>query len=276
MNIASLRKKKKITQEQLAEELNVNVRTIQRWEQNKQSPSVSTILKCSKYFGIEFSGLIDETLKVPSISIGKTGSIDRARVGNAIITTLSCCFNGYSMMYCQDRYFKYDADRLYEYVDVALDVTDLASRLAKKYSDKNLKETLMGRDSLPGNIFFFYGYLNALGYKLFNPKAGLINNDEIVQVLIRLEEVIYKSLNGQPKEKLGSSSFVWFVCAAALYCVLLIDEPLTMVNTMTVGTGVVEEMVKWTFKEVTAEEFHSNRDDSSKEIFEFRANAPKY
>lgn len=50
MKIRELCKRKNITQEKLAEDLNVDVRTIRRWESS--TPSTRIILKLANYFEV--------------------------------------------------------------------------------------------------------------------------------------------------------------------------------------------------------------------------------
>ena len=50
--ISELRKAKNMTQEELAEKLNVNVKTISRWENGKNMPEHTLIIEICKLFGI--------------------------------------------------------------------------------------------------------------------------------------------------------------------------------------------------------------------------------
>lgn len=57
--IAELRKSKKITQEELAEQLGVNNRTISRWENGKNMPDISLYKPLCKILGISIEELIN-------------------------------------------------------------------------------------------------------------------------------------------------------------------------------------------------------------------------
>ena len=57
MKIRELCKRKNITQEKLAEDLNVDVRTIRRWESS--TPSTRIILKLANYFEVFPHNLLD-------------------------------------------------------------------------------------------------------------------------------------------------------------------------------------------------------------------------
>lgn len=49
-----------ISQELLAEKLNVHVNTIRRWEQNKQAPDANSLAKISEILGVNLSDLLTD------------------------------------------------------------------------------------------------------------------------------------------------------------------------------------------------------------------------
>ena len=67
MNIGSTIKKyrqqKDLTQEQLAEYLNVSVSAVSQWESAKTVPDISTILSLANFFDITLDELFDRTAK---------------------------------------------------------------------------------------------------------------------------------------------------------------------------------------------------------------------
>ena len=56
--IANLRKKKNMTQEELAEKLGVNSRSVSRWENGKCMPDLSLLTPLSKELGTNINDLI--------------------------------------------------------------------------------------------------------------------------------------------------------------------------------------------------------------------------
>lgn len=56
--IAVLRKKKKLTQKQLAEKLNVSDKAVSRWETGKGYPDVASLMALSDFFGISVNELL--------------------------------------------------------------------------------------------------------------------------------------------------------------------------------------------------------------------------
>jgi len=57
-NIAVLRKKKGITQEELANELGVSAQAVSKWENNSSCPDVSLLTKIADYFGVSVDALL--------------------------------------------------------------------------------------------------------------------------------------------------------------------------------------------------------------------------
>ena len=51
-NISALRKKKGITQEELANELGVSAQAVSKWENNSSCPDVSLLTEIADYFGV--------------------------------------------------------------------------------------------------------------------------------------------------------------------------------------------------------------------------------
>lgn len=61
-NIHFLRKQKKITQEQLAEVMNVSRQTVSRWESNEVIPELSKLVELSELFSCKLDQLVRESL----------------------------------------------------------------------------------------------------------------------------------------------------------------------------------------------------------------------
>ena len=62
--IIEMRKNAKLSQEQLAEKLNVTRQTISNWENNKFYPDIDALVKISKYFKISLDDLLSYDDKV--------------------------------------------------------------------------------------------------------------------------------------------------------------------------------------------------------------------
>lgn len=61
-NISFLRKQKKITQEQLAERMNVTRQTVSRWESDEITPELSKLIDLSDFFACNLDALVKESL----------------------------------------------------------------------------------------------------------------------------------------------------------------------------------------------------------------------
>lgn len=57
--IIEMRKKKKLSQEQLAEKLNVSRQTISNWENGKFYPDIDALVKISNFFSISLDDLLN-------------------------------------------------------------------------------------------------------------------------------------------------------------------------------------------------------------------------
>jgi len=66
-NISALRKKKGITQEELANELGVSAQAVSKWENNSSCPDVSLLTEIADYFGVSVDALLREMRKILSI-----------------------------------------------------------------------------------------------------------------------------------------------------------------------------------------------------------------
>lgn len=62
--LIELRKNKKLSQEQLAEEINVTRQTISNWENGKFYPDIDALVRISKYFNISLDDLLNYDDKV--------------------------------------------------------------------------------------------------------------------------------------------------------------------------------------------------------------------
>ena len=63
-NISYLRKQKKITQEQFAEEMNVTRQTVSRWESDEITPELSKLVSMSELFACKLDALVKDELSV--------------------------------------------------------------------------------------------------------------------------------------------------------------------------------------------------------------------
>ena len=57
--LKTLRKEKNITQENLAETLNVSTRTISRWETGRNMPDISLLVELSEFYQVSIAEIID-------------------------------------------------------------------------------------------------------------------------------------------------------------------------------------------------------------------------
>ena len=75
--IKKLRHQRDLTQEQLAEYLNVSVSAVSQWESGKTVPDVSTLLALANFFDVTLDELFDRTSKEKEREMEKYHSLDR-------------------------------------------------------------------------------------------------------------------------------------------------------------------------------------------------------
>lgn len=57
--LKQLRKEKQLTQEQLAEQLNVSGRTVSRWETGNNMPEISLLVEIAEFYDVSIPEIID-------------------------------------------------------------------------------------------------------------------------------------------------------------------------------------------------------------------------
>jgi len=90
-NILELRKNAKLSQEQLAEKLNVTRQTISKWELNETTPDIKQAKELSKIFKISLDKLTDNDIN--DLVIEKVSNTEK--LAGLIIRVLKCvgiCF----------------------------------------------------------------------------------------------------------------------------------------------------------------------------------------
>lgn len=77
IKIKKFRRERDLTQEQLAEYLNVSVPAVSQWESGKTVPDVSTILALANFFDVTLDELFDRTSKDKEKEMEKYYALDR-------------------------------------------------------------------------------------------------------------------------------------------------------------------------------------------------------
>lgn len=90
--LRQLRKEKGITQEQLAEILNVSGRTVSRWETGTNMPDLSILIQIAEYYGVEIKELLngerksenmDNELKETLLKVADYSELQKRRAARA-------------------------------------------------------------------------------------------------------------------------------------------------------------------------------------------------
>jgi len=128
MKIREFCKIKNITQEKLAEDLNVNVRTIRRWESS--TPSTRIILKLANYFEVFPHNLLEDNEKMPEFPIGQSGAIDFKFIKKKVLISINILSskNVIHDIY-RHTFIKYNDSMLEDFLNLSLEITNIYSRL---------------------------------------------------------------------------------------------------------------------------------------------------
>lgn len=73
VNIYSLRKRHKLTQEQLAEELNVSRQVIAKWEKGESTPDLQNCMKIADFFGVTLDALVNHNSEETGLDVPPKG-----------------------------------------------------------------------------------------------------------------------------------------------------------------------------------------------------------
>ena len=77
-NLVSLRKSRRMTQQELAEKLNYSDKAISRWEHAETLPDIETLCKVCEIYGVKFEYLLQKEQKQDYMPSGRSGLISHA------------------------------------------------------------------------------------------------------------------------------------------------------------------------------------------------------
>ena len=93
-NIQTLRKRKGLSQEKLAEKINVTRQTISNWELGETAPNPEQLILLSKEFDISIDELVGNDAKL-SKSLKEDESIKMIYIGLAVLCAIAACVWGF-------------------------------------------------------------------------------------------------------------------------------------------------------------------------------------
>lgn len=94
-NIQTLRKRKGLSQEKLAEKINVTRQTISNWELGETAPNPEQLILLSKEFNISIDDLVGNDTK-SSNSVEEDKSIKNIYIGLAVLCSVAACVWAFS------------------------------------------------------------------------------------------------------------------------------------------------------------------------------------
>lgn len=75
--LKTLRKEKNMTQEQLAEILNVSGRSVSRWETGSNIPDLSVLVELSEFYSVDIKEIVDGERKSENMNIEEKETIEK-------------------------------------------------------------------------------------------------------------------------------------------------------------------------------------------------------
>ena len=89
-NLSSLRRKNKLTQVQLAEQLNYSDKAISKWEKGESLPSVEVLHKICKLYGVSIDYMVGDEKKEPKII--QTADLKKRYLNITLLSVLAVWF----------------------------------------------------------------------------------------------------------------------------------------------------------------------------------------
>lgn len=86
-NLTSLRKERKLTQQEFAEMIGYSDKSVSKWEMGKAIPSADILLKIADFYGITVDALLHDGIKLPK----NPSEVDKTKNTNKIVI---CCLSG--------------------------------------------------------------------------------------------------------------------------------------------------------------------------------------
>lgn len=99
--LKELRKKKALTQEQLAEKFNVSSRTVSRWENGNNMPDISILVELSEFYDVDIREIIDgerksenmnEQMKDTLIKVAEYTAAEKEKLLKQLLTNMVVSF----------------------------------------------------------------------------------------------------------------------------------------------------------------------------------------
>lgn len=189
MRLKEIRREKGMTQEELAEALEVELRTIQYWESSV--PPIKDLLKLSAYFKVHPRIFLDENEKIPEYKLGKTGTINREKLREEVLVSIkNLSYNNVIHDVYRHIYIEYTDGMKEELLDIALSLTDIYSRLVVMLSSKEWKNLLPLDGFL--NTGDYETDLDLLAMDLFSSENGIFHIAELDAVIDQMCTVCSK------------------------------------------------------------------------------------
>ncbi len=189
--LKEIRKQKKITQESMAEDLNVDVCTVKRWEKNTGYPSICKLVRIADYLKVNPRNLMGEDEETPDIIISQKGCVDKSRLVNEIKIDFFYRIEreGFVFNILTNTFYRIRKEHLLTILPVAADLTDIIFRISTQAEEKGWLRLISllysGNESYALNM-------DLLAIDLFHYSSGFLKNKEIENVFNRVYDLFFK------------------------------------------------------------------------------------
>ena len=186
-NLRNIRKEKKITQKQMAEDLGVSTRMVTKWEKDDYNyPSIKVLICIAKYLQVSPRHLIGSFEETRPIIINSKGQIDKNRTVVSVTNRLKSqalydeAFNNQLSMIGHTR-----TERL---IALAVEIVNCAYRLVKQIRFNKWEEIITRSKTDSDNTEHS---MQQLSFILFDRYSGLMRSKELIVFYDEISEIIY-------------------------------------------------------------------------------------
>lgn len=193
--VKEYRKKLNLTQEQLAEKINVSRQTIVKWESGESEPTISIAKNIAEIFGVTLEEMVGITPKSKELSVArKVWTIVGTIIGLSFMAMIFVIMDPYI-----DNFFDTMSDNAINALVLFMIISIVAlvigmeylKRYSIKHQDKEIYQSLMPKDIFGRNlnaydkkIRFLYYFFDVFGFLIFISAIDILSGNADLDLTI--------------------------------------------------------------------------------------------